>query len=57
MARGYQRLSGFDFETIFITLCALFGISVVFVGEKGFVHAVWYLDLDPFVFLSFQHGI
>ena len=41
VARGSQRLSGNDFETIFLTLCVLFGISVYFFGEKGFVHAVW----------------
>ena len=46
VARGSQRLSGFDFETMFITLCVLFGIFVYMFGEKGFVHAVWYLDLD-----------
>ena len=44
VARGSQRLSGFDFETIFMTSCVLFGIFV-FLCEKGFVHAVWYLDL------------
>ena len=46
VARGSQRLSGFDFETIFMTSCVLFGIFVYFFGGKGFVHAVWYLDLD-----------
>ena len=61
VARGSQRLSGFDFETIFITSCVLFGIFVYFFGEKGFVHAVWYLDLDSccvfFHFsMAFQHG-
>ena len=61
VARGSQRLSGFDFETIFITSCVLFGIFVCFFGEKGFVHAVWYLDLDSccvfFHFsMAFQHG-
>ena len=61
VTRGSQRLSGFDFETIFITLCMLFGIFVCFFGEKGFVHAVWYLDLDSccvfFHFsMPFQHG-
>ena len=30
VARGSQRLSGLDFETIFIASCVLFGISVVF---------------------------
>ena len=44
VARGSQRLSGFDFETIFLTCCVLFGICVCFFGVKGFVHAVWYLD-------------
>ena len=43
VTRGSQRLSGFDFETIFITSCVLFGISVCFLVRKGFVHAVWYL--------------
>ena len=61
VARGSQRLSGFDFETIFMTSCVLFGIFVYFFGEKGFVHAVWYLDLDSccvfFHFsMAFQHG-
>ena len=61
VARGSQRLSGFDFETIFITSWVLFGIFVYFFGEKGFVHAVWYLDLDSCcVFFHFsmavQHG-
>ena len=46
VARGSQRLSGFDFEMIFMISCVLFGIFVYFFGEKGFVHAVWYLDLD-----------
>ena len=46
VTRGSQRLSGFDFETIFMTSCVPFGIFVCFLGEKGFVHAVWYLDLD-----------
>ena len=44
VARGSQRLSGFDFETIFITCCVPLGIFVCFFGEKGFVNAVWYLD-------------
>ena len=35
-ARGAQRLSGFDFETIFIICCLLFGIFVCLFGEKGF---------------------
>ena len=61
VARGSQRLSGFDFETIFMTSCVLFSIFVYFFGEKGFVHAVWYLDLDSccvfFHFsMAFQHG-
>ena len=43
--RGSQRLSGFDFETMFITSCLIFGIVVCVFGEKGFVHAVWYLNL------------
>ena len=30
VARGSQRLSGFDFETIFMTSCVLFGIFVYF---------------------------
>ena len=61
VARGSQRLSGFDFETMFITSWVLFGIFVCFFGEKGFVHAVWILDLDSccvfFHFsMAFQHG-
>ena len=61
VARGSQRLSGFDFETIFMTSCVLFGIFVYFFDEKGFVHAVWYLDLDScclfFHFsMAVQHG-
>ena len=46
VAKGSQGLSGFDFETIFIICCVLFGIFVCLFGEKGFVHALWYLDLD-----------
>ncbi len=53
VARGSQRLSGFDFETIFMTLYVLFGIFVYFFGEKGFVHAVWYLDLGALALFSF----
>ena len=43
---GPQRLSGFDFDTMFIICCVLFGIFVCLFGEKGCVHALWYLDLD-----------
>ena len=35
VARGSQRLSGFDFETIFMTLCVLFGIFVYFLVRKA----------------------
>ena len=45
-ARGAQRLSVFDFETIFIICCVLFGIFVCLFGKKGFVHSLWYLDLE-----------
>ena len=35
VARGSQRLSGFDFETIFITSWVLFGIFVCFLVRKA----------------------
>ena len=61
VARGSQRLSGVDFETMFMISCVPVGIFVYFFGEKGFVHAVWILDLDSCcVFFHFsmtvQHG-
>ena len=58
VARGSQRLSGFDFETIFMTLCVLFGIFVIFLVREAlcmqFGTLTWGLLL---CFLSFQHGI
>ena len=35
VARGVQRLSGFDFETMFIISCVLFGIFVCFLVRKA----------------------
>ena len=35
VARWSQRLSGFDVETMFITLCVLFGIFVCFLVTKA----------------------
>ena len=58
VARGVQRLSGFDFETISITSCVLFGIFVCFLVRKAlcmqFGTLTWGLLL---CFLSLQHGI
>ena len=57
VARGSQRLSGFDFETIFMTLCVLFGIFVYFLVTKAlcmqFGTLTW--TLAPFSFLAAWH--
>ena len=57
VARGSQRLSGFDFETIFMTLCVLFGIFVYFLVRKGlcmqFGTLTW--TLVAFSFISAWH--
>ena len=61
VARGSQRLSGFDFETIFMTSCVLFGVFVYFLVRKALCMQFWYLDFDSCcVFFHFsmavQHG-
>ena len=57
VARGSQRLSGFDFETIFMTLCVLFGIFVYFLVWKAlcmqFGTLAW--TLAAFSFISAWH--
>ena len=46
VARGSQRLSmGQFWEDFHHLLCAML-YFVMFFRKKGFVHAVWYLDLD-----------
>ena len=46
VARGSQRLSMGRFcEDFHHLLCPIWYFGVFF-GKKGFVHAVWYLDLD-----------
>ena len=46
VARGSQRLSmGRFWEDFHHLLCAIWYVGVFF-GKKGFVHIVWYLDLD-----------
>ena len=46
VARGSQRLSMCRFwEDFHYLLCDIWYVGVFF-GKKGFVHTVWYLDLD-----------
>ena len=53
VARGSQRLSGFDFETIFMTSCVLFGIFVYFLVRKAlcmqFGTLTWTLAVFSFI--------
>ena len=57
VARGSQRLSGFDFETIFITSWVLFGILFCFLVRKAlcmqFGTLTW--TLAVFSFISAWH--
>ena len=53
VARGSQRLSGFDFETIFMTSCVLFGIFVYFLVRQAlcmqFGTLTWTLAMFSFI--------
>ena len=57
VARGSQRLSGFDVETMFITLCVLFGMFLRFLVRKAlcmqFGTLTW--TLSVFSFISAWH--
>ena len=57
VARGSQRLSGFDFERIFITCCVLCGVFVCFLVSKVLCMQCGTLTwtIDMFSFISALH--